>query len=36
VRELDKVLSFVAADRKPLRPAGAGDGGRPEVSGRAG
>jgi len=36
VRELDKVLSFVAADRKPLRPAGAGDGGRSEVSGRAG
>jgi len=36
VRELDKVLSFVAADRKPLRPAGTGDGGRPEVSGRAG
>ncbi len=36
VRELDKVLSFVAAGRKPLRPAGTGDGGRPEVSGRAG
>jgi len=36
VRELDKVLSFVAADRKTLRPAGTGDGGRPEVSGRAG
>jgi ATP-dependent DNA helicase DinG len=36
VRELDKVLSFVAADRKPLRPADTGDGGRPEVSGRAG
>jgi ATP-dependent DNA helicase DinG len=31
VRELDKVLSFLA-----LRPAGTGDGGRPEVSGRAG
>ena len=36
VRELDKVLSFLAADRKPPRPAGTGDGGRPEVSGRAG
>ena len=36
VRELDKVLSFLAAHRKLLRPAGTGDGGRPEVSGRAG
>src|SRR5258707_9266102 len=36
VRELDKVLSFVAAGRKPLRPPGTGNGGRPEVSGRAG
>jgi ATP-dependent DNA helicase DinG len=36
VRELDKVLSFVAARRKPLRPAGAGDDGLSEVSGRAG
>jgi ATP-dependent DNA helicase DinG len=35
VRELDKVLSFVAADQKSLRPAGAADGGRSEVSGRA-
>jgi len=36
VRELDKVLSFVAAGQKPLRPAGAGDAGRSGVSGRAG
>jgi ATP-dependent DNA helicase DinG len=36
VRELDKVLSFVAADRKQRRPAGTRDGGRSEVSGRAG
>ena len=37
VRELDKVLAFVAADQKsPGTTAGAGDGGLPEVSGRAG
>ncbi|HKB74313.1 MAG TPA: ATP-dependent DNA helicase [Burkholderiales bacterium] len=36
VRELDQVLSFVAADRKSLRAAAAADGGRSEVSGRAG
>jgi len=35
-RELDKVLLFVAAGQNSLRPAGAGDGGRSEVSGRAG
>jgi len=35
-RELDKVLSFIAADRKSLPPAGTGDDGRSEVSGRAG
>jgi len=28
VRELDKVLSFVAADRKSVRAAAAADGGR--------
>ncbi len=36
VRELDQVLSFIAAGQKSPRPAGAGDGGRSEVSGRAG
>ena len=36
VRELDKVLAFVAADQKSPGTAGAGDGGLPEVSGRAG
>ena len=36
VRELDKVLSFVAAGPKSLRAAAAADGGRSEVSGRAG
>ena len=36
VRELDKVLSFVAAGPKSLRAAAAVDGGRSEVSGRAG
>ncbi len=36
VRELDKVLSFIAAGHKSPRPAGAGDDGRSEVSGRAG
>ncbi len=35
-RDLDKVLSFVAAGQKSPRPAGAGDDGRPGVSGRAG
>ena len=36
VRELDKVLSFIAAGRKSLRVAPAADGGRSEVSGPAG
>ena len=36
VRELDKVLAFVAADQKSPGTAGAGDGGLSEVSGRAG
>jgi ATP-dependent DNA helicase DinG len=36
VRELDEVLSFVAADRKPSRPTVAVGGGRPEISGRPG
>ncbi len=36
VRELDKVLSFVAAGPKSLRAAAAVDGSRSEVSGRAG
>ena len=36
VRELDKVIAFVAADQKSPGTAGAGDGGLSEVSGRAG
>jgi ATP-dependent DNA helicase DinG len=36
VRDLDQVLLFVAASQKSLRPAGAGDDGLSEVSGRVG